>query len=63
MNDIKIGEKSYKNIINYYIGSATNKDSKYIKVSSENSLCIVLKKFEEINENNYLTVVPTNESK
>ena len=32
-NNIKIDEKSYKNIFIYYIGYVTMKDSKYIKIS------------------------------
>ena len=44
-----------------------DKDSKYIKIYSVNSLCLILRKgngyFEEINTNKHLTLVPTNESK
>ena len=32
-NNIKIDEKSYKNILIYYIGYVTMKDSKYIKIN------------------------------
>ena len=32
LNHIKIVEKSCKNILNYYIGYNTIKDSKYIKI-------------------------------
>ena len=43
------------------------KDSKYIKINSLNPLYLIDSKmngyFEEINENKYLTLVPTNESK
>ena len=45
----------------------TIKDSKYVKINSENSLYLIFDKmngyFEEINGNKYLTLVPTNESK
>ena len=66
MNNIKIDEKSYKNILIYYIGYVTIKDSKYIKINV-NPLYLIFDKvngyFEEINGNKYLTIVPTNESK
>ena len=43
------------------------KDSKYVKINSVNPLYLILSKvnwyFNEINENRYLTLVPTNESK
>ena len=32
-NDIKIDKKSYKNILIYYIGYVTIRDSKYVKIS------------------------------
>ena len=31
-NNIKIDEKSYKNILIYYVGHLTIKDSKYVKL-------------------------------
>ena len=37
-NNIKIDDKSYKNIFIYYIGFVTIKDSKCIKVNGVNSL-------------------------
>ena len=62
-NNIKIDEKSYKNV--YY--NVTIKDSKYLQINSVNSLHLMFNKmngyFEEINENKYLTIVPTNENK
>ena len=65
-NNIKIDEKSYKNIFIYYTGYVTIKDSKYIKINSLISLCLIFSKvngyFEEINKSKYLTLVPTNES-
>ena len=62
-NNIKLGEKSCKNV--YY--NVTIKDSKYLQINSVNSLHLMFNKmngyFEEINENKYLTIVPTNENK
>ena len=56
-----------KNILVYYIGFVTIKDSKYVKISSVNSLYLIFSKmngyFKEINKNKHLTLVPTNESK
>ena len=37
-NNIKTGEKSYKNILIYYIGYVTIKDLKYLKINSINPL-------------------------
>ena len=66
-NNITIDEKSYKNILIYYIGYATIKDSKYIKINSVNPLYLIFSKvnryFEEVKGNKYLMLVPTNESK
>ena len=66
-NNIKIDEKSYKNILIYYIGYVKIKDSKYVEINSVNPLYLIFIKvngcFEEINGNKYLTLVPTNESK
>ena len=67
LHNIKIDKKSYKNILIYYIGYVTIKDSKYVKIYSVNTLYLIFKKvngyFEENNGNKYLTLVPTNESK
>ena len=64
-NNIKIDEKSYKNIVIYYIAYVTIKDSKYVKSSTVNPLYLMFNKingyFEEINGNKCLTLVPTNE--
>ena len=64
-NNIKLDEKSYNNVLIYYTGYVTIKDSKYVNVCSVH-LYLILNKvngyFEEINENNYLPLVPTNES-
>ena len=58
--------KSHKKII-YFIGYATIKDSKYIKINSVNPLYLIISKmngyFEEINKIKYLTLVLTNENK
>ena len=61
-NNIKIDEKSYKNILIYYAGHVTIKDSKYIKINMVNPLYFIFSKvngyFEEINENKFLPLVP-----
>ena len=66
-DEIKIDEKSYKNIFIYYIGYVMMKDSEYIKINRVNPLYLAFNKvivyFKEINENKYLVLVPTNESK
>ena len=60
-NNIKIDEKSYNNIFIYYIGYVTRKDSKHVKINSENPLYLIINKmngyFEESNRNKYLTLV------
>ena len=65
--NIKINEKSYKNILIYYIGYVTMNNLKYVKINSLNPLYFFSRKlngyFEEINGNKYLTLVPTKESK
>ena len=52
-----------KNILIYYIGYVTIKDSKYVKIL----LYLVFSKvdgyFEEIKKNKYFTLVPSNKSK
>ena len=62
LNNIKIDEKSYKNILIYYIGFVTIKE--FVKVYSVNPLYLIFRYlngyFEEINGNKYLTLVPTN---
>ena len=67
LNTIKIDEKSCKNILIYYIGYVTIKNSKYVKINSVNPLYLIFNKvdgyFEEINGSKYLTLVLTNESK
>ena len=43
------------------------KDSKFVKINNVNPLYLFINKanrnFEEINKSNYLTLIPTNESK
>ena len=66
-NNIKIDKKSYKDILIYYNGYVTIKDSKYVKINSVNPLYLIFNTvnvyFEEINGNKYLALIPTNESK
>ena len=66
-NNIKLDEKSYKNILIYYIGYVKIKNFKYVKIYRVNPLYFIFNKvnghFEEINRNKYLTLVPTIESK
>ena len=66
-NNIKTDEKLYKNILIYYFGCVTIKDSKYVKIHSVNPLYHLMSKvngyFEVINMNKYLPLIPTNESK
>ena len=56
-NNIKTDEKSYKNILIYFIEYITIKDSKYVKINSLNPLFLIFSKmngyFEEINKNKY----------
>ena len=65
VNNIKIDEKSYKNLFIYYIGFVTVKND--LKVFSVNPLYLICNKingyFEEINGSKYLMLIPTNESK
>ena len=65
LDNIKIDEKSYKNILIYYIGYVTIK--KDLNIFSVNPLYLIFSYvkgyFKEISGNKYLTLVPTNESK
>ena len=60
----KMDEKSKKDILIYYIGYVTINDSKYVKITSVNPLYFIFNKvsgyLEEINENKYLTLTPSN---
>ena len=64
-NSIKKDEKSYKNVLIYYIGYVVIK--KDLKIYSANLLYLIFGKvngyFKETNGNKYLTLVPTNKSK
>ena len=64
-NNIRIDEKSYKNIFIYYIGYVTIK--KDLKIYIVNPLYLIFEQvngyFEEINGNKYLMLAPINESK
>ena len=66
-NLLKIDKKSYKNIDIYYIGYTTMKDSDYIKINSVNPLYLITGEvdgyFEEINGEEYLTLVSTDKNK
>ena len=57
----------YKNILIYYIGYVTIKDSKYVKIYIVNHFYLIFNKangyFAETNGNKCLTLVSTNESK
>ena len=44
LNQIKIGKKSYKNIIIYYIGYITIKNQSYAKLNSVNPLYLIINK-------------------
>ena len=41
LNNIEIDEKSYKNILIYYINYVTIKDSKYVKINTVNHLYLI----------------------
>ena len=43
-NNIKVDEKSYENILIYYTGCVTIKDSKYVKINSVNPLYLISSK-------------------
>ena len=45
-SNIKIAEKSYKNILTYYIGYLTIKYSQYVKINSVIALYLIIKKRE-----------------
>ena len=66
-NKIKTDEKSYKKIFINYIRYVTIRDSKCVKINGVNTLYLIINKMneylEEINGNENLTLVTTNESK
>ena len=43
-NKIKIDEKSYKNILVYYIGCVTIKNLSYVKINSVNPVDLIIDK-------------------
>ena len=64
-NNVKIGEKSYKDILIYYIGYVKIKE--YVKIYSVNPLYLIFRNvngyFQEIDKRKYLMLAPINESK
>ena len=67
-NEIKIDEKSYKDILLiYHIGCVTVKHLSYAKINSVNPLYLIINKIngyiEERNGNKYLMLVPTDKIK
>ena len=62
-----IKHRLHKNILIYYIGYVTIKDSKYVKITSMSLLYLIFNKvngyFEETNGNKYLKLVCTNKAK
>ena len=66
-SNIKLDESSYKkySYLLHYIAYATIKDLKYVKINSLFPLYLMFNRinryFEEINGNNYLMLVLTNE--
>ena len=64
---MKIDENSQKNILMYYTGYVTFKDLEYVEINSVNALYLIINKingyFENINKNQYLTLVTNDESK
>ena len=66
-NNIKVDEKSYKNVLIYSNGYVIIKDLKCLTISNINPLYLIFSivngYFEEINKKKYLTLVPTNESR
>ena len=62
LNNIKI-----ENILFYYIGYVTVKDSKYGKINCINPLYLIFSNangyFEEFDESKYLNLIHTNDSK
>ena len=60
-NNIKMDEKSYRNIFIYYIVYVTIKDLKYVKINSVNPWYLIFSKvngnLKENNGNNHLTLL------
>ena len=66
-NNIKIDEKSYTNILIYYIAYVIINNSKYVKINNVKPLYLMFNRvnryFEQINGNKNLTLVATDKSK
>ena len=66
LSQIKIDEKSYKNICIHHIGYVTIKDLRYATVTTANSLNLTIRKIngyiEESNRNKHLKLVPNDKS-
>ena len=66
-NKINIDEKSYKNILIYWIKYEMVKNLSYMKINSVNHLYFIIDKIngniDESNRNKYLTLVPNDRSK
>ena len=66
-NQIKIDQKSYKNIVIYYVGYITTKHLSYVKINSVNPLYFIIDKLdgyiEENNGNKHLTLVSPDKNK
>ena len=66
LNKIRLDEKSYKNILIYYIWYVTVKNLSYITINSVNPLDLIINKtnghIEESDGKKYVTLVPTDES-
>ena len=66
-NKINIDEKSYKNILIYWVKYEMVKNLSYMKINSVNHLYFIIDKIngniDESNRNKYLTLVPNDRSK
>ena len=66
LNKIRLDEKSYKNILIYYIRYVTVKNVSYITINNVNPLDLIINKtsghIEESDGKKYVTLVPTDES-
>ena len=60
LNNIIIDEKSYRNILVYYIGYMAIKGLKYVRINNINPLYLIISRGNEHFEE---TIVPTNENK
>ena len=66
-NQIEIDQKSYKNIVIYYVGYITTKHLSYVKINFVNPLYFIIDKLdgyiEESSGNKYLTLVSPDKNK